>query len=1259
MPSRTSCPPDGDCPKPPSTDSPTLVVSLLGPLSVCWDGQPIAALGSGKLAALLVYLLLEAGPVRREMLADLLFPDVTGEAARLSLRQLVFQLRAQLCNATGREFLLADRHSLAFDSHSPHCLSLAQFIAPLPLCVGLSTAECSPCLRRLAGQAELYLGRLLDGFALDGCPDFEDWLQGKREAMHRHALDLLTRLVDCHEQRGNYRAALVFAQRLVAIEPLSEVGQLRLMRLYAQDHRLDAALAQYESCRRTLEDQLGVAPSAALRAFARQLQQEGLKLGGDPLSGGAPLADEKRQVTVLYCELRAEEADEANDPEGLLNLLQTRQSRLAGMVRQQGGHIVQSYSGGLLAYFGYPQALENAALQAVRAALALAAQSKSQLPLLAVRVGVHSGLVVASPSTGVPDMVGATSRIAIGLREYARPGEVVVSSATQRRTAGYFRFAETSVCRRQALSKGGAAFRVVAESGARHRLAAAARLTPFAGRQAESAALSCAWAQVQGGEFQVRLLCGEAGIGKSRLVDALVHQVEQESGTVRELRCFPETRQSPLYPLVALLENLCGFKAGDDCATKLAELERLLRLRVPQLAASGLPILACLLGLAPDDPNAVAGESAERLYSAGIELFIGLLQASAARQPVLLVIEDLHWADASTLDLVSVVIERHARWPVLMVLTARSDWYEVSGLAWPPRIVLDVPPLATGEIRSMVAALAPELAPQQVERLVALAEGVPLFAEELAIMMAHAPADEDLPANLHDLLMARLDRLGPARPVAQLAATIGREFDLELLGLAGELSPGSLRQATERLLASGLVREMADQQLQFKHALVQQAAYRSQTRAARQAAHRQVAQALERHYSLCGKAHPELLAQHWGAAGEALRAADYWLRAGQQAAGRFAHREAVAHFEAGLVALLNVAQDPARDQLEFGLKLGMAQSEQVVCGYGSSRSAELLHAAGVLAGLGTGNSQALFRVVWGLWEGAGSRTDHGEAVRQARRLLEIAAAVESSASDLLAQAHYALGNSLFWTGEFGEARRHLEIALTMIDPQANPPLRDCYGCIVVVGIKVYWSWVCWMQGGSEAAGVASSEVLALARDYDDGYSLAFALTFAATLQRWQGDVAASAALAAEGLREAQRSEAAVFAAALTVTLGWVEVMRGKPEAIVRIEEGINAIRQAMSAVVVSLLAPFAEALLHLGQAGKALPIIDEALEQAAAKHDRHYLAELHRLKGVCQQAAGRCNEAQMSFELAAELAQAQGAVVFAERVRQCRLACPA
>ena len=1253
MPSRTGRQPPGDGSKQASVEAPTLVVSLFGPLSVNWGGQPIAALGSGKLAALLVYLLLETGAQRREMLADLLFPDVSGEAARASLRQLVFQLRAQLFSVSGREYLLADRNSLAFDSHSPHGLSLAQFIAPLPLCVGLSTAECASCLHRLAEQAELYLGRFLDGFALDGCPDFEDWLQGKREAMHRHALDLLTRLIDCHEQRGNYRAALAFAKRLVAIEPLSEVGQLRLMRLYAQDRQFDAALAQYERCRRVLEEQLGVAPSAAVRALARQLQQQGLKLTADPLSGGASLADERRQVTVLYCELRAGEADEVDDPEDALAVLQARQSRLAGIVRQHGGHVVQSYAGGLLAYFGYPQALENAALQAVRAAMALAAQSKSQPPALTVRVGVHSGLVVASPATGVPDMVGATSRIAIGLREYAGPGEVVVSSATQRRTAGYFRFAEASVRRRQALPKGLGAFRVVAESGARHRLAAATRLTPFAGRQAENAALSCAWAQAQSGEFQVRLLCGEAGIGKSRLVDALVHRVDQGGGIVRELRCFAETRQSPLYPLVALLEALCGFKAGDGCATKLAELARLLLLSVPQLAGAGLPILARLLGLESDESCAATvefRESAEQRHAAGIELFIGLLQASAARQPVLLVVEDIHWADASTLELISKVIERHARWPVLLVLTARSEWYAVCDLAWPSQIVLDVKPLAAGEIRNMVVALAPGLAAQQIERLVMLAEGVPLFAEELAVMMAQSPADENLPVNLHDLLMARLDRLGPARPVAQLAATIGREFDLELLGQAGELSPGSLRQATERLLASGLVREMADQQLQFKHALVQQAAYQSQTRTARQAAHRQVVLALERHDALRGKAHPELLAQHWAAAGEARRAADYWLRAGQQAAGRFAHREAVAHFEAGLLALQDVAHDAAHDRVEFGLRVGLAQSEQVVSGYGSSRSAELLHAAGVLAGLGAGSSQALFRVVWGLWEGAGSRTDHGEAVRLARRLLEIAAAVE--APELLPQAHYALGNSLFWTGEFGEARRHLEIALTMIDPQATPPLRDCYGCIVVVGIKVYWSWVCWMQGGSEAAGVASGEALALARDYDDGYSLAFALTFAATLQRWQGDVAASAALAAEGLREAQRSEAAVFAAALTMTLGWVEVMRGKPEAIVRIEEGINAIRQAMSAVVVQLLAPFAEALLHLGQAGKALPIIDEALEQAAAKHDRHYLAELHRLKGVCLQAAGRQHEARTSFAFALELAQAQGAVAFAERARR-------
>ena len=235
--------------------------------------------------------------------------------------------------------------------------------------------------------------------------------------------------------------------------------------VYAQERQFDAALAQYKSCRRALEEQLGVAPSAAVRAFARQLQQEGPKLTADPLSGGALSADEKRQVTVLYCELRVGEADEAGDQEDLLAVLQARQSRLAGIVRQQGGHVVQSYAGGLLAYFGYPQALENAALQSVRTAMALAAQSQSPAqPPLTVRVGVHSGLVVASPATGIPDMVGATSRTAIALRECAHPGEVVVSSATQGRTAGYFRFVEAGARRRRALPKGVAAFRVSLKS---------------------------------------------------------------------------------------------------------------------------------------------------------------------------------------------------------------------------------------------------------------------------------------------------------------------------------------------------------------------------------------------------------------------------------------------------------------------------------------------------------------------------------------------------------------------------------------------------------------------------------------------------------------------------------------------------------------------------------------------------------------------------------------------------------------------------
>lgn len=916
----------------------TLVLSLsaFGPLRILWNDQPVTGLGSGKLAALLLYLAAQPGQHRRDTLADLFWPDLSAESARLNLRQTVFQLRSVLTEATGRDFLVSGRDLLGIDPDSPHRLSVADLVSPLPVCAGPRTESCAACLSSQEARADACRGPFLADLSLPGCPGFEEWQQCQRESYHLHLLNLLARLSDCHERCGSIRTALPFALRYVELEPLSEAGRLRAMRLLVLDGQPDAALAQFEAGQRVLKRELGVAPGAPLQTFAQRLREEVQNaVPTVPTVLVAKLPEDRRQVTVLYCSLLTDDVD---DPEEAVVRLHGPQLRCEEIVRQHGGHLVQNYSGGLLAYFGYPQTIENAALYALQAAQALVAAMTQQV---SVGVGVHSGLILTSPEARMPDAIGTTSGIAIRLRDLACAGEVVVSAETRRRTAGYFRFADLMTASHQGLPKDIEVFRVVGVSGAKHRFApaeritigeaevkhcfvAAEQLTPFTGRERELAALLKAWAKAQRGEFRPLIIKGEAGIGKSRLVNTLAGQLSQGSRIVKQ-RFFAETRHSSLHPVIAFYEDLCQIEAGDNDVTKLAKVKHMLQTRAPAFEQRGLPLLAHMLGLAEEVRPPPPVSSPEQLKAATVELLADLLHPLVNPWTVLFVVEDMHWADASSLEALSILVNRRQAAPVLMLFTARPEWQS----PWPDVDVMTLAPLPDGDVAGMVGALRADLAPQQLRHIIAKAEGIPLFAEELAAAHDGRPAD-DLPANLHDVLMARLDRVGPARALAQLAATIGREFDQALLARVADLTPQILDEAMGRLLASGLVQDVADGRWQFKHALLQEAVYRSQTRLARQAAHRRVALALEAYNVLPARHRPELLAKHWSDAGEAVRAVPYWLQAGQRAAKHFAHLEAQEHYAAGLRDLESLALGSQRDELQLGLLTGLAESKRAL-----------------------------------------------------------------------------------------------------------------------------------------------------------------------------------------------------------------------------------------------------------------------------------------------------------------------------------------
>lgn len=921
-------------------DSATL--TLLGGWQMALVARQPAEPDYEKGRALLAYLGLERQLHSREKLSELLWPGSV--AGRANLRQILSNLRQVMGDNAAEPFLLVKRDSLRINPQGRLHIDAVAFGAALPTCAATGTCTDRACLEQMAQVAALYCGEFMAGFSLPDCPEFEDWLQIQREALHRRALALLEQLANSFEQLDDCHRALQFALRYLELSPWDEAACRRVMRLYALNGQYSAALAQFDTCCRLLKQELGVLPSEETRQLAErvrqgQWRQRHPKRPPAPPPALARAHVERRQVTVLYCELSLTGVD---DPDEAMELLERPQARCVDHIGQFSGHIVKTHDGGLLAYFGYPQAHEDAARHAVQAALALVGESQ---PGLDIRAGVHTGLILSGADLSVPDPVGKTSRLAIQTRLAADRQGVAISGATQRIVSGYFDCTRLDAPALSGQEPALELFRVHGESGALTRLEAATRLSPLAGRHAEMTQLMALWAQAAQGQPQAVLIQGEAGMGKSRLLHTLKEQLAHTPHAVRELRCFPQFSQSPFRPLIMMFEAVFGLLHSDTPEEKFAKLVRHLAGYQAATRQHDIALLARLLTLPLAAPFQPPNLSAQAAKQRSRDMVLELLQALADSQPTLLIVEDLHWIDPSTLELLSWNMQHPTPAAVLTVFTARPEFVP----PWENALntTLTLGGLATADMAAIVNAVGHGLATATVQQIVQRADGVPLFAEEMAKMALHTQ-QISIPSTLQDLLMARMDKLGAAKHTAERAATLGREFDLHLLRKISPEAPGVLTKNLSDLRSAGLILHVSGARSQFKHALIQEAAYQSLSRAERQAIHRRVAQALQSDFPEVTSTHPELLAQHFSSAGDTYPSIIWWIKAGQRAAQHSANTEAIGHFHAALQLLRTLPSDPARDHTEHQLLLSLCPVQYATRGYGcdearqhSARIAEL------------------------------------------------------------------------------------------------------------------------------------------------------------------------------------------------------------------------------------------------------------------------------------------------------------------------------
>jgi DNA-binding winged helix-turn-helix (wHTH) protein/tetratricopeptide (TPR) repeat protein len=773
---------------------------------------------------------------------------------------------------------------------------------------------------------------------------------------------------------------------------------------------------------------------------------------------------ERRLLTVLWCALVAPPAG-THDPEAFQAWVRTYHQVCTEVICGLEGVIAHYLSGDVVAYFGYPQAHDDDARRSIRAGLRLqeALQARSgdvATGTLTVRVGIHTGLVVVGEQEGErPERlaIGETPQRAAQLKERAAPGSVVISATTARLVDGYFTWRALPPPPEAAPDPAATAYQILDERLAQSRFDVVRQrgLTPLVGREAERTLLRERWAQAKDGVGQVLVLRGEAGIGKSRLVHVLHEEVAAEPHLWVEWRCTPEAQQSPLYPVITHLHRVLRWRPASGPAEQLHTLEATLTAAGLTLAEM-VPLFAALLGLPLPARYPPLILTPQRQRQKTLEALLTWLLAETTRRPVLFIVEDVHWCDPSTLDFLTLLIDQGPMARLLTVLTCRPEFT----VPWSFRAhltPLTLSRLPSSQVTQMVERVAggSALPPEVVAQIVAKTDGVPLFVEELTKMVLEAELLEDgadpvtlrqplpalaIPDTLHASLLARLDRLGSVKALAQLGATLGRTFTYAVLQRLTPLEEGPLQQGLRQLVDAELVYQRGlppQATYTFKHALIQDAAYHSLLKSTRQQYHQRIAQVFAVHVPETATTQPELLAHHYTEAGLSAQAVPYWQQAGQGALARSAYVEAIAHLSRGLEVLQTLPNTPERRRQELEMQITLGPALVASRGYAAAEVAHAYLRARELCQQLEETTQIL-PVLGGLFQFYLARADYQTTRALAEQFLHVAEQAQDPA--LLVGAHDMLGQTLFLLGEFAPARAHLEQAIALYDPQHHGAL---------------------------------------------------------------------------------------------------------------------------------------------------------------------------------------------------------------------------
>jgi predicted ATPase len=934
-------------------------------------------------------------------------------------------------------------------------------------------------------------------------------------------------------------------------------------------------------------------------------------------------------------------------------------------IEQAGGFVARYLGDGVLAYFGYPRASEDDAERAVHAGLALrdsVGRLRDDLgrPMQA-RVGIASGLVLIGDlvAGGAPhdhDVVGETPNLAARLQANAEPNSVIISGETRRLIGQLFECAQVAAQPLKGFAMPVESWRVVRRSEIVDRFRALRSAeTRLVGREQETDLMVGGWESAKIGNGRVVLISGEPGIGKSRLVEALLGRLEPDQHVRLRYFCAPNRQDSPLYPVIAQLERAAGIRSEDAAGEKLTKLEAMLS-RATDNLGDAAPLIAELLSIPTEGRYPPMELTPQKRREKTLQALTAQLEGLSSL-PTLLVFEDAHWMDATTLELMSMAVERAPELRLLVLVTSRPGfappWLERSHVT---RIHLDR--LPRQESADLIASLTRDMALPEVtvEQIIKRTDGIPLFIEELTKVLVErggaVPPEREIPATLRDMLTARLDRMGAAKEVAQVAAVIGNEFSARLLADVAPVAEDRLNAELTKLVEAELLFDQGDLPstvFRFKHALIQDAAYQSLVRSSRQHYHRKIADTLRERFPEAAETQPEILAHHYANSDRREAALPHLKAAAEKSMRRSANPEAIAHLAKAKELLGLLPEGPERLQQELELQLAIGTPLIATKGFAAPEVGAAYARAREICEL-AGQAPQTYPVRWGLWVFYTARAEH----RTAQQLAEWCRAMGEAENDqnLRMLAHHAAGVTLSALGQHQDALHELEQAIAIHDPEKHAATAFAFGQDSGVVCRSQAAFSLWFLGYPDKAKRMNEEAVALAERIKHPYSLAAALDFSAWVDQLRGDSEAAQRHAEQAIAISAQHDFVFWLLTGMILRGWALAVRGQ------VDEGLPLLMQAFQGYQqtgAGILQPYYKALLadvysRVGKETEAFRLLDEAEAAVNANDERWWEAELYRLKGELTLRRGSSEDlpsddsgAEAYFHNARRVASGQGA----------------